>query len=89
MSGPTEDELVQITDQSLHIAHLVRDAVPTEGGRMVGMCGRVFLPTALTTPLGRRCPLCDAVAHPGLPAPRTTWVRSIFARRHPTGRAEG
>jgi hypothetical protein len=30
-------------------------------GKAQAVCGRVFLPAALTAPIGRPCPLCEAV----------------------------
>jgi hypothetical protein len=30
-------------------------------GKSYAVCGRVFLPAALSVPMGRQCPLCEAV----------------------------
>jgi hypothetical protein len=30
-------------------------------GKAYAVCGRVFLPAALSAPMGRPCPLCEAV----------------------------
>ena len=30
-------------------------------GKAQAVCGRIFLPAALAAPLGRPCPLCEAV----------------------------
>ncbi|MCO1660028.1 hypothetical protein [Pseudonocardia humida] len=38
-----------------------RSAELSEVGKAQAVCGRVFLPAALAAPLGRPCPLCEAV----------------------------
>ena len=46
------------------VAHYLADdrsAELAEAGKAQGVCGRIFLPAALTAPLGRPCPLCEAV----------------------------
>jgi hypothetical protein len=45
---------------------------PTPGmadGKAYAVCGRVFLPAALSAPMGRPCPLCEAVLELALARP--------------------
>jgi hypothetical protein len=47
-----------------HVAHyLAVEAAPgmAADGKSYAVCGRVFLPAALSAPMGRPCPLCEAV----------------------------
>jgi hypothetical protein len=46
------------------VAHyLAVEPVPgtATDGKAYAVCGRVFLPAALSAPVGRPCPLCEAV----------------------------
>lgn len=51
----------QGADQVAH--YLLTDRGPglTADGKAQAVCGRVFLPAPLAAPLGRPCPLCEAV----------------------------
>jgi hypothetical protein len=48
-------------DQVAHFLEVDRGPGLTAEGRAQAVCGRVFLPAPLAAPLGRPCPLCEAV----------------------------
>lgn len=48
-------------DGAAHYLVTDRGPGPAGDGRSQAVCGRVFLPAALSAPLGRPCPLCEAV----------------------------
>jgi hypothetical protein len=67
-----------IAEQGAGTAHHVPDAHgPGPAGRphAAGLCGRLFLPAALSAPLGRPCPLCTAALDLAA-RPRTRPARS-------------
>ncbi|WP_214403235.1 hypothetical protein [Pseudonocardia lacus] len=59
------DALTQVAEQgAVPVTHYLagdRNAELAETGRAQAVCGRIFLPAALAAPLGRPCPLCEAV----------------------------
>lgn len=65
------DALTMVAEQGVVPVthHLVSDRSVdlSEAGKARAVCGRVFLPAALAAPLGRPCPLCEAVVARILP----------------------